>query len=432
MAITPISGVRTSRGSSQITQARRKEDFADEICNPEAGFNNADAAFLSLISNIKKKREVFNPKYKVLEDVYRPREGTFNADYALGSETTLVVTTPFGNYCRAGTILYVPSTTELIRVGAVDSATQFSACTRNYGTNGDPNKPTGVGLTTDEGDGPAISTGDTVVRVNDIFAEATTAPDAITIATEESYNYIEIQKASVDLSGTLMASDLYGESNDEDYQIKKKAIEHKIDINRSMWMSRRRIGTGTAGAERKTSGVLQHIQGNRDTIASGVVTMKVLDAFAEKVFENGSDTKHLFGSMRFASALDALCRNSIRTIDKKSKESFGCNVKEIVTNKGRFLFVLEKKVFYGDLIGLVPCLDLEYIRYCYLRGRDTRLYRGIKTIEQNDGYDGVKHLWQTDFGLDMRCFALDHSLSASSTSQRSVHGQMDFGTGITY
>jgi len=425
-----ITGVRTTRGANQINQERRPEDFADEINNVEAGYKNNEAAFLALTTNISKKREVTNPKYSVLEDVYRPREGTLNGALAAGNETTITVTTPFGDYCRAGTILFIPETLELIRVGAAASATSLTGCTRNYGTNGLPNKPTGVGATTDEGDGPALAGTEVIVRVNDIFAEGTDAPDAITILTEESYNLIEIVKTSVDLSGTLIASDLYGEANDEEYQIKKKAIEHKIDCNRSLWLSRRRIGTATAGAERKTSGILQHIQGNRTTVSNGTVTMKVLDAFAEKVFENGSDTKYLFGSMAFASALDSLSRNVVRV--DSGAESFGTNMKEIITNKGRFMFVLEKKVFYGDLVGLVPCLDLEYIRYCFLRGRDTRLYRNIKTIEQNDGYDGKKHLWQTDMGLDMRGYSLSHSLAASTGSQRSVHGQLDFGTSITY
>lgn len=430
MPITPIAGQRTTQGVNQILQARRVEDFADEIWNPEAGFKNQESALAALLNNLKQKREVKNPKFQILEDVYRPRESTISGAH-LGNATTVNVTTPFGSYCRAGTLLYVPSTGELIRVGAVASATQFTGCTRNFGNLGAYGKPTGtVGGTTAEGDGVALSGGETVLRVVDNFAEGTSAPDAITIQTEASYNLTEIVKTTVDLSDTLMQSELYGEP-DEPYQIKKKGIEHTIDINRSLWLGRRSIITTGAGAERKTAGALQYLQGNNMTISDHIVTLKVFDEFAEMVFENGSDVRYLFGSMRFASALDALPRPFIKVDDKAT--SFGTDMREIKTNKGTFLFVLEKKVFYGDLIGKVPCLDLAQVKYAYMRGRDTKFYRSIKDIN-HDGYDGRKHLWQTEFGLDMSGFGLDHSQAAAGTTSplRSVHGLMDFGTGITY
>jgi len=421
-----VAGERTTLYTGAVLPARIKIDMADEIINVEAGYNNEEAPFFTLSQNINKKRIVHNPKYNCLEDTYNVRQGT--ARDSVGYNSTTIAISTIGSWVMAGSLLYAPLTGEVILAGAV-STTHLTSCVRNVG--GSISALTGQA----EGSGAALASLAVLVHIGDTFPEGTTAPSAITTQTEESYNFTSIEKTTVDLSDTLMNTDLHGESNDEAYQLKKKAIEHKFKIERQLFMSNRSIRQdGTSGtARRTTAGVLQHIKGNVLDISGaaygGILTAKVLDEFIEKAFMNGSSTKYLFCGMKFASACDAMMRNHYRQVDSK-KTAFGTIMKEYSTSNGTLRIVVAKKLFEYEatIRGTAVCVDMPYVRYCALQNRDTQLRKGIKD-ENNDGYDGRKSEYLTEFGLDMRGWGLDNSNAASTGDFRGVHGKITGFTG---
>lgn len=426
MAISPVTGARSTLYTGAVLSARKVSDFADGICNPEMGAlgkANNEAALFVLLSKINKKREVKNSRYDELEDTFNVREITLSTTVTNTGTSIDYGTANYGYWLMVGSVLFVPSTSERMLVTATSAGS--STVIRNLGAAIIGTSCTGYteayGITIE-------AASDVVWIINETFAEGTSAPNMISTQTQNSYNYTQIEKTVVEVTGTLKETDLYGEANDEKYQIVKKGIEHKLKINRALWTGVRSVRQdSTSGtARRTTGGMLQHIRGNVVDYSGGAwggtMTTKVIHDFIEKTFENGSGDKTLFTSMFMAHAFDELLMNKLQVGEGASKLGLSC--KELITSNGRLTIVVEKKIFYGDLKGYGVCLDMPFIRYAYLRNRDTKFYQNIKDM-YHDGYDGNKHAWQTEFGLDVMGYGLDFdSTTAISTTSpfRSVHG----------
>jgi hypothetical protein len=55
-------------------------------------------------------------------------------------------------------------------------------------------------------------------------------------------------------------------------------------------------------------------------------------------------------------------------------------------------------------------LDMNEIKYRYMQGRDTQLIRDIQTPD----FDGVKHMYQTECGLEMTQAKVHHRIKGWS------------------
>jgi len=404
-----LTGQRTTADPSGATQTIR--DVAKRIYNVEEGYNNRDAALTVLLNKLPGTRRVVkNTKFECFEEATRVRAGTCpgGADTVI---TTLTFDSTFGAQMEAGDIVYVPSTGERIQLQAVNTATYTATqCIRNMGA-----AMGGV-----EGTATAVIAATAEIKLAGIgFGEGTTAPPARSTLPEASYNFVQIFKQTTNMSGTLEQVALYGEPNTLEHRTKAMMDFMKVKINNAFWYGARREGTDLNGKPiRHTGGVFQHLKANNSLIADGVLTMKVLDAFAEKIFENGSDRRYLFGGLRFASCLDNLPRASVRVNDGVT--SFGTDMREVKTNKGTFVFVLDNKIFEGEMATKVPALDLDSktVQYAYLQNRDLTL----KTHVESKKDDEAENLVFGEIGLYMYGYGLDHTLAASTGAQRGLHG----------
>lgn len=406
--------VHGQRKTSDVTSQIIK-DVAAEIYNVENGYDNKQGPLAVLLNNLPgTRRTVKNFKFECFEEAIRVRGGTVPGG-ALYDATSITFDTTFGAQMEKGMVVYVPSTSERIYFTDVNNATYTATVIRNFGS-----AITGDGGTTNEGDGKAISATAEIKLAGQSKPQGSTAPEAVSTTPEASYNYTQIFEHTTNMAGTLEQVALYGETNTLEHRTKAMLIFHKICINNAFWYGARRTGTDPATGKPiyHTGGIFQHLKANNSLVSDGVITMKVLDAFAETVFENGSDIKYLFGGMRFASCLDNLGRNVVR-VDNKV-ESFGTNMKEIVTNKGTFRFVLDNKVFEGEMGRFVPCLDLDSktVQYALLQNRDTELHTHVEDKKDDESVN----LARSEVGLYMHGYGLDHSLAASTGSQRAVHG----------
>lgn len=416
MAVT--RGVRTTGG---VLAAQIVDDFANEIWGVE--FNNEEAVLCAILNNIKQTREVHASTFKVLEDIYRLR--TFTVNGAVATTNTSItldagqVDFLQGTGGTAYSMLYVPSTGERLLVTSVTVAGDSITVSRNLGSAISAN---------------SISDGVEIFLIGDVSPEAATSGLSMTTQTVKSENYTSIFKTAVEFSGTEIETELYGEARDEDTQLKKKAKEHKMELEAMMWLSPALNTTdATTGYPlRCTGGILQTLgTGNVINLASGTyggnLTMEVLDLGMEQWFENNpGGLKYAFGGMTAATALDRIVRQYIRVDDGKT--SFGTNMREFKTNKGTIRFVMAHKIFRGELAGDLVVLDLDHghVKYVNMKGRNTKLFRNIKT---DDGYDGKKHAWQTECGLHFTGYGRENTTGLASTgADRSVHGRI---TGIS-
>ncbi|RLC88406.1 MAG: hypothetical protein DRJ03_02685 [Chloroflexi bacterium] len=422
-----VQGQRTTKYDGAVLGGRIVRDVADGITNVESNMKNSESpGFTILKDKIGGTREVDNPKYEVTEDSFNTRRDNVATAGASAAATTIPVQNSFGNWVRAGSLFYVADTGEVILAGAVAS-TSLTSCVRNVG-----GAITGAGATTAEGDGLALTAASQLIHIADTFPEGTYAPSAISRQTNQSYNYTQIEKTTCDISGTLENTKLYGEQ-EKAYQRWKAGVEHKRKIEFTLFFGARseRQDTTSGHARRTTAGLFQHIKGNIHDISGtgGVLTARELEAWIEMLAENpGSGVKHVFCSTKFHQAASNILKNFVRIDSAKKRLGFGMDEYESAGITLRF--VPHRKVFgqNATLVGTALAVDMDFVRYVYLKNRDTKFYEHIENIDNSNGYDGSKDLWQTEYGFEIRGHALDNPNIAATNEFRSVHGKL---TGFT-
>jgi hypothetical protein len=410
--MAPIYGQRTTKDVG--TQIPR--DVAAQLYSPDGAFNPDEGAVLHILNNIPKgRREVKNFKFECYEEQAFTRQGTLSA--ANTTATSLTVSAALNAELRVGSVLYIPSTGERCLVTAVNNSTGGTTTViRDMGgiINGDFST---------EGTGGTIAASAQVILAGIALPEGGTAPEAVSKLPEASYNYTQRFKRYVNISDLLDKMSLYGESATLDMRTKEAFIELKKDIQAAFIMGSRstRLDAVTGKTIRTTGGIMQHLQTNKKSVTSGILTMKVFDQFAELLAENNSSGLiYLVGGVRFASCLDNVPRSSIALVDPQSATSFGVKMKEIVTNKLVFRFILDKKTFVSTMGNNVLALDLDSgdIKYAYVEGLDVNLKRGVQNPKDSE----LANLIQAEVGLYMNGYGLDHSLASSTGEHRSPHG----------
>ena len=407
------------RGTGNITSDQPIRDVYSKIDIIQLmGDRMNEAPLTVLLDQLHKSREVKNFKYECFEEDIRARSGIVSGSHDI-TTTTLTLTTGTQLYLqiRPGTLLYVPSTGERLLVTAVQPAAHTATVIRNVeGADG------GFASGTEGRAAVAIASGAEIKLAGDASAQGTSFPDAISTNPSSSYNLTQVFKHTAELSGTLQNTDLYGEPNTLEHRTRLALIDHKVEIENAFWFGVRSTRTDpvTGKPMNFTGGILEHIQSNLDLITDGLINMKVLDGFMELLAENKpGGLFYLFGGLRFSSCLDAIPRYAVRVDDKAT--SFGTNMKEVTTNKGTFRFVLNTKVFCGDLAATCVALDMDKVEKAHLQNRDTTLYPRVRNVEVH-GDDYTVNLVQSEVGLFMRGYGLDNPLAATTGAARSTHG----------
>lgn len=411
-----VHGSRDTVAQDSVTQIAR--DVADRIMNIQHGWKNNDSALYVLLRKLTKKRTVTNYKFECYEEVDRPNSGTVNGTVAKNA-TTIVFDSTFGAQIYADMMIIVPATNERIILRTVNTSTYTATnCVRNAGA-----AIAGTDGTT-EGLGIQITSGWEVRCAGHSHPEGSTSPEATSTLPEASYNYIQVFKTTAAITTEATKMKLYGEVNSLDKRTKDAGDKHKRDINSALWFGARAMRTHPTTGKREwnTGGIIQHLKANSTNVSGGTITMKVFDQHLEKVMENNvGGTIYMFGGLRMASCLDNLPRAVLTSMDK-SIESFGTNMKELVTNKGKIRFVLDQKVFTGGYANLAPtlCLEDDSIGIAVLEGLDTML----KTNVQDDSDSEFKNVWETRLGLYMYGYGLDHTMATTTGENRSRHGYL--------
>jgi hypothetical protein len=356
------------RTTLSILQDRRQYDVSNKISLLEID----SAPFLAFSRKINKKRCI-DPEFRWFEDKLGSREDAVNQTNESTPATSVVVddSTKF----KAGYLVKVPRTGEVMLVTEVTEATHTLTVTRGFG------ETSAVNLVDD----------DPLLIIGNANAEGADAPDENDVDATKVFNYTQIFRTVFGVTETENATETLT-GKDMEYLIRKKKIEHAIDIERALLFGERK--ELAAGPKRTTRGLLKFLTSNVTDISDGSMSEWEFEAFCESAFAFGSTSKIMFASPRVVSVINMFGRNKLQTATRD--EAYGLAATKYISAHGELLIVKEplfKGAVYG---GYGVVVDPEEVSYRFLR--DTKL----KTNIQDNDTDAIKHEYITECGLEVR------------------------------
>ena len=326
--MAPFAGIRTTDLSSSAF-ALMKRSVYDAMFDFKPYQTPITQYFLA---NKRNKVAVGNPKFEVIEDTLIPHEATFtSAITAINTVTTLTLSSN-GYAFPVGTV---------VRIDPSNDNAYVSVCT----------SATSIGILPLDGSGgtaftavAAATSGHQIRAIGLCSAEGGASPVAASTVATQPYNYTQILKRSVHMSGTQMASINYGMSSDWTHQRIKATEEFKLDIERMSIYGKRNVTT-TAGA------YLRFSAGFFDTTSAAMgiadVSQYTGDSFADEGYFFNTFCKTLFakgsGEKVLYCGADALLGindfSKVKQQTKVGEKEYGVDINVILTPFGRLKLV---------------------------------------------------------------------------------------------
>ncbi|HEX9058917.1 MAG TPA: DUF5309 family protein [Clostridia bacterium] len=354
--------------TNSILQAKRIVDMSKNIA-----LLDPDAAPLTVLLKNINSQKCTNPEFHWLEAQLAARWDVTTSTQ-LVSDTSINVAN--GSYFSPGDIVKVPAYGEVFAVTSI--ASNVLTVVRGYG----------------ETSAHAFVSGEPLVIIGNANMEGAGMRTHKPYLETDVYNYTQIFRTTVSVTGTLDATQLYG-GKQRDWERKKKGIEHLIDIERAFLFGERKQDTSGSDPKRTTRGLLKFLTANNYD-AGGTLTEYEFETFCQTAFLHGSKKKLLLASPLLISILNYFARNKLVTAS--SDKTYGLNLTNYQTAHGQLIVakhnLLEKGIYGG--YGIV--LDPENITYRYLDGRDTKLRTNIQAPD----VDGFVDEYLTEAGLQVQ------------------------------
>lgn len=359
---------------ADILSNQRVVDMSPTIAQLEP-----DEAPLTTMLQKVGKRSAFSQKVEWLSDELVPRLTTLAAS-ATSADTALTVATGTGTYFRPGDVVRIATTGENCSVSAVSANTIY--VTRALG-----------GVTALS----AVSGGD-LVKVGNAAAEGATLGTLIQTKKVANYNYAQIQRDPWGFTNTLVASKLYGGPEPAN-EAKKKLIEHKRQLENSLFWGVRDLNTSGTTPVGYVGGLFQYITSNITTV-SGTLTESVMETFLRTAFRYGSQNKVMFVSPLVASAMSSFAQGKL-ALPSVDTNKYGVSLGQYQSASGAVIQIMIKRDWldfqtgsnqYGG-IGVV--VDMDDVKMRPLR--DTVL----KPDRQANDEDSVKQEYLTEWSFEI-------------------------------
>jgi len=369
----PQTGIRGTKYVSG-TEDTNIRDVSDRISLLQPD----DAPLLAFMNGLKKKLKATNPKYEWLEDELIPNTVTIAGGEASGS-TSFALTSGQGVRVKVNDLL-ISNTGESLLVTAI--STDTLTVTRSMGA---------VAAT-------AYLTLDEFVLAGTAMLEGATNPTSNWTKKVTKTNYIQIFRDIVELTVTQVNTDSYG-GNDRLYQRKKKAVEHKRQIEQALLLGDGFEDTSASQTRRGTTGLLNWISTNV-TDAGGVLTETEFETFMRSVFRYHptvtAPEKWFLCAPMLISAINFWAKNALQI--ETSEKTFGVRIAKYRSGHGdlnitRHWLLEDFAEFkqYGFVV------DPENVMYRFLQNLDTKLHIDI----QNDNEEVQRDEYRTHAGFQL-------------------------------
>lgn len=268
MATTMVSGLVDT---ADPVSNELKVDMRDQL----AMLDPDTSQFSTMLMKLPSER-ANSFKVEWLEDRLVPRT-TGLAATATSADTNLTVTTSTGSYFKAGDIARIVQTGEAVRVTAVGA----SAIT----------VVRGIGSVTAA---TAATTADGgIVIVGGSNEQGATLPTALGTQRVAAYNYTQIVRNAWRFTRTATETGWYAGSL-LGKERKKKASEHKTDIENMLFFGARSYSAGTNNPRHTAGGLIEYISTN--TTSASTLDKGTFNDFMRTGLQNGSSNKVLFAS----------------------------------------------------------------------------------------------------------------------------------------
>jgi hypothetical protein len=277
-----------------------------------------DAPFTVMLSQVS-SRPAKSQKVEWLSDQLVPRLTTLAAAVLIG-DTTITVATGTGAYFRPNDILRLANG-ENVKV--VSIATDVITVIRSIGS---------VAAS-------AVSTATDVIKIGNASSEGATLGDIRMTQQVANYNYCQIQRDPLGFTNTLIQSDLYG-GNEPQYEAKKKMMEHRRQIENTLFFGQRDLATG-ASPTGFCGGLADFISSNITTVG-GNLSESGFATFLRTGFRYGSRNKVLFASPLVVSALSSFPQGKL-ALPSSDVKSYGVSLMEYRGANGGTVKIVEKR-----------------------------------------------------------------------------------------
>jgi hypothetical protein len=356
--------------------------------------NSQFSTMLNKLPSKVAKRE----KVNWLEDELFPNLTTLAAS-ALSAASSLSVATGTGTYFRAGDLVRIVSTGEMVEVTGVTS--DAIGVSRSIG---------GVDAAT------AASGGDLLIVAN---AAAQGADYGTLKVTKRvlGYNYTQIVRHPFGFTGTDVEIETYGPGEPAN-ELAKKAIEHKRALENLSFFGARDFTSASPSSKGYAGGLSEFLSTNVWSSA-GAVDLAYIDGKIQQVFQRGSQQKVIFAAPTPAAALSNLFANNwVRA--RPEDRVYGAKVNSFINGAyGESVPVVVKREWgqrqsasngHGSWMFIV---DMQYVKKRPMRNRNTAILRN----RQGNGEDKVIHEYLTELSFEF--------------SQEKVHGLIKGITGAS-
>lgn len=273
----------------------------------------------------------------------------------------------------------------------------------------------------------ALADNDKLYIIGSAFGTLSNAPDAYSDDLSVVYNSSQIHRTAVEISGTLAEAALRGYSSELARLRMERQKDHQIQAERFLLLGVRAGGTGMGQGTESHSTVLNDAASNPRRTTMGIRSILKRygatsgdnqNVFSEPMAAMDWDrwvdiSKVMFRNIPSTGRKQMFCGGEVLSffskqsgpdgflatggdayrLGKLETGSFGYNVQSLVTPHG-VLDLVNAPLLRGRYDKTAIIVDPDH---CEIRQyRPSRYNTNIKT---DDGYDGVKDEWFSDFGL---------------------------------
>lgn len=382
-AIPSQTVIRARESTENIPANRRVRDIESRLA-----YLDPDAAPFTLILQKSGKRTVSNPKFEWIEKELPAKwaqvaanDGTANF---VGSAVGTIFKTSAGQakFFSVGDIVNHVKSGEKMRVTDVDTANDRVTTLR------------GVGSTAATATGAA---NDDLQIIGSAYAEGSPLGLEKSHVEDYKFNYTQIFRTPFGVTGTQDQSENYT-GKDRPRLRAEKAIEHKIDIERTALFGERNIDTtSTNNPRRYTGGALYFLTENIKDFG-GTTSEPEVEAWLQDVFMHtaGGDSRVLLASPLLISVFDQMAAGRLQLVP--SDKTYGITVRQWLTSHGTFNIVKHRLLESGlggtGYGGYGLLVEPKQWKYCVLGNRSTKLRSDVHV----DGDDAWTDEYLTECG----------------------------------
>lgn len=370
-----MAAVLGLRGTGSVDSDARPKNYREGIL---LLFPNASAPLTALLSKIGEE-VTDDPEFKWFQKGLPNQVLTVSGSHG-STLTTIALSSGDNKKAKAGSVLLVPSTGEILWV--LDSSTADQ-------------------ITVDRAQGSVaaatIPASEPLLVIGSVHQEGAAVPEAITYDPTVVSNYTQIFRNVLNITNTFAATRIRYADGQFMKEARREVLElHSIEMERAFLFGAKTEDTSGENPARSTGGLNYFVTTNVEDF-EGTVAIDDWEDFLEDVFEDGSSEKLALVGNRALNTLNKIARENYTVSATPESTTYGMKMTQWITPYGTLQIkqhpLLSKDGFedWGFII------DVAKLKYRPLRGRDTAYIENV----QNPGDDAVKNEFKTECGLEI-------------------------------